>query len=142
MSVQFAAHQDEYIANPIIDVELGYLRLGFSSQATDASEDGCGTMAVADDAFGGLTRFVKIRVDIFEPARACFRIGHDCHERLVHFMGDRRREFAHRRQPRRARKLRLHCAQRLLCAFAIGDVNSHYTKKKLGLYRSHERQRY
>ena len=70
-----------------------------------------------------MPHFVKIGFIAVEEPQSGATLGHNGGEWLVDLMGDRRGEFAHRRQPRHSFKVGPSVFQRLLAEFAFGDVN-------------------
>jgi len=81
-------------------------------------------VAGTDDPFRGLLRLVEIQRIFLESPQAHIRIGHDRHQGLVHLVGDRCRELAHRRQSRDAREIRLRVSQRLLLPNLLGVLRA------------------
>jgi hypothetical protein len=119
MLLQFATRQGEDVSYRMIEVKLRHLGSGLPGHGADGPDDVCRTMACPDGPFRRLLRFIEIGRIFCKPPQACIRICHDGHEGLVHFVGDRCREFAHRRQPCDAREIRLRVAQRLLSPNAL-----------------------
>ena len=64
-------------------------------------------IARLDDAFESRFRLLEIGWGLGQPSERPISVRDDRSERLADFMGDRRREFAHGRQPRHLRELRL-----------------------------------
>ena len=76
-------------------------------QLPNAHKHRSGVIARLDDAFESRFGLLEIGWGLGQPSQRPVSVRDDRGERLADFMGDRRREFAHGRQPRHLRELRL-----------------------------------
>ena len=119
---QLMLHEADDLVDDFIDVERRFPIGGLVHERADALDHFARPIAVLDDRLQGAARFVQVGRVAVEPAQACGGVGDDGGERLVHFMGDRRGEFAQRRHARDMREVRLRFMQLRFGPPAGGNV--------------------
>ena len=107
----------------------GQLRPGFPGERPQTADHVRRAHAVPSDAGKRIPHFLKIGFVPVQEPQGGLALGHDGGERLVDLMGDRRAEFAHRRQPRHSLEVRVRVSQRLFGALAFGDVDCDRAKE-------------
>ena len=104
---QRAPGQGGDIPDRLIDVERGVIRLAMFEQIPNAHKHLAGVTARLDDTLESRFRLLEIGWGLGQPSERPVSVRDDRSERLADFVGDRRREFAHGRQPRHLREFRL-----------------------------------
>ena len=96
----------------------------FLNECADSSYNGACASAVGNDFFESPTQNVRLKIAIGEQSQARAAVIRNCSQRLVDFVGYRRRQFAHRRHPGNARKLHLCHLQGVLRLFPIVQIHN------------------
>jgi hypothetical protein len=104
---RFAARQHGDLADHVVDLEALFARRRFPDEAANPADHLTGSIAVANDTIEGLLGLAQLWRLRSHPTQGRLGVGDDSADRLVDFMGDRRRELAHCRQPVGAHQLRL-----------------------------------
>src|ERR1700722_3310468 len=129
MAHYLTLYQRDNLSDNVIDIERYLLDVSLVRERPDAPDHLTSPIAVVYYPFHRAARCVQFGSFAVEPAQTGLRVGDDAGERLVHFMGDRGRQFAQRRHARYACELHL-CieealfagAQLLFPPLALGNV--------------------
>ena len=122
-AAQRADCQREHLADGVVDIECDVFGLAMPEKRPDAPDHLARAVALLDDALERGPGLVEIGRGVREPTERGIAVGDHGGERLIDLVGDRCREFAHRRQPRHAREFRLRLVHRRSGAHALGFVH-------------------
>src|SRR6202162_5540260 len=130
MADQLTLHQRDGLPHDVIDVERHLLKAGLVRERPDAPDHLTRPIAVVDNPFQRSARCVRVGSSAAEPAQTGLGVGDDTGERLVHFMGDRCRQFAQGCYARYVCELHLSIAEALFAgaqpffrSLAVGHVD-------------------
>ena len=125
----FAAGELDHLSDRSIDFQPISSRRRFFGEIADPADYLAGPIAVLDDVAKDFPQFVRIHHLGAEEAQRGLRVGDGGADWLLHFMGDRGRQFAQRRHARDVSEFRLRFAvsslalsQILLGLFALSQI--------------------
>src|SRR5258708_22996089 len=113
MADQLTPHQRDGLPHDVIGVERHLLKAGLVRERPAAPYHLACPIAVVDNPFHRAARCVHVGSSAAEPAQTGLGVGDDGGERLVHFVGDRGRQFAQGYYARYVCELHLRFAKRL-----------------------------
>jgi hypothetical protein len=117
--VELTADECQHLLNHLVDVQSGLCGRRLRDECANPRDDGARMSAGGHDVFKSPTQYLTCESTFGEQSQARAAVFGHGGQRLVHFMGDGRRDFAHGGQPGHARKLPLRHLQGVLCVFPI-----------------------
>jgi hypothetical protein len=114
MADQLTLYQRDGLPHDVIDVERYLLEASLGRERPDPPDHLACPIAVGDNPFHRAARRVHVGSSAAEPAQTGLGVGDDGGERLVHFMGDRGHQLAHRRDAVGVREFQLRLTVSLL----------------------------
>jgi len=114
MAKHLTLHQEDSLADDIVDVQLYHLRLGPFGECTNPLDHLACRMGVPDDALDGGSHVVPAWRLEGEQSQANLAVGDDRGDRLINFVGDRGCQLSHSHHAGDVREFRLRLLQCLV----------------------------
>ena len=118
----FAAGQGHDLKDCFVDLQAFLLWGRLLDEGADPADDVAGSMTVLDDTIESVLGLLHIGRLARQPAQAGIGVGDHPGERLLDFMGNRRRQLPHRGDAVDVRKLHLRLAQGFGGSHVLGEV--------------------